>query len=67
VEVEKEVEEIVVGLDFGSFGEDPLVRLKQLEAKRSKLLLDKDMDWRIKNRDTWLELGDKNTKFFHSF
>lgn len=42
MEVESEVEEVLARLSFGSSGEDQLLRLKQLEAKRTKLLFDKE-------------------------
>jgi hypothetical protein len=29
--------------------------------------MDKEVDWRIKSKVVWLELGDNNTKLFHSF
>ena len=44
VEVESEVEEMVARFSFVSSGEDKLLRLKQLEAKRKKLILDKESD-----------------------
>jgi hypothetical protein len=41
--------------------------LKTLEAKRRKLLADKEATWRLKSRAVWLENGDENTKFFHAY
>jgi hypothetical protein len=32
-----------------------------------RLLRDKEMDWRMKSRATWLELGDHNIRYFHKF
>jgi hypothetical protein len=41
--------------------------LKTLEAKRRKLLADKEATWRLKSRAVWLENGDENTKFVHAY
>ena len=30
-------------------------------------MMDKEWDWRMKSRDTQLEMGHQNTKFFHNF
>jgi hypothetical protein len=48
-EVEKELEGMVDGLVSDPSGEDSLVRLKQCEAKKLKLLMDKEVDWQIKS------------------
>jgi hypothetical protein len=46
---------------------DPDPRLKTLEAERNKLLLAEEERWRLKSRATWIQCGDKNTKYFHRF
>ena len=38
-----------------------------LEGRRDSLLLEKEETWRLKSRATWLECGDDNTNFFHSY
>ena len=30
-------------------------------------MFEKEETWILKNRATWLECGDENTKFFHAF
>jgi hypothetical protein len=44
-----------------------LTKLRELEAERSKLLLEKELDWCIKSKAIWLDVGDQNTNFFHNF
>ena len=41
--------------------------LKTLESKKDSLLLKEEKLMRLKSRALWLEVGDKNTKTFHSF
>jgi hypothetical protein len=42
-------------------------RLKQLEADRNRLLMEEEERWCLKSRATWIQCGDKNSKFFHNF
>ena len=41
--------------------------LKTLESKKYSLLIKEEKLMRLKSRALWLEVGDKNTKKFHSF
>ena len=43
------------------------VNVKLLDERRNKLLLDEELDWHIKIRETWIPKGDNNTKYFHNF
>jgi hypothetical protein len=42
-------------------------RLKSLELDQNKLLMEEEARWRLKSRATWIQNGDKNTKYFHHF
>jgi hypothetical protein len=39
--------------------------MKTLETKKAKLLEEKEMDWRMKSKAIWLDLGDQ--KKIHNF
>lgn len=39
-----------------------LSKVKKLEGKWNKLILDEEIYWRIKTRPTWIAHGDSNTK-----
>jgi hypothetical protein len=46
--------------------EDKLIT-KDLESKHAKLLLDKEREWRLKSRATWIDWGIKIPIFFQNF
>jgi hypothetical protein len=41
--------------------------LLTLEKKRRQLLEAKEVEWRLKRKELWLQNGDKNTKFFQAY
>ena len=41
--------------------------LKKMESKKDSLLLKEEKLMHLKSSALWLEVGDKNTKFFHRF
>ena len=44
-----------------------LSKVKLLKKTKNKLILEEDLDWRIKSRATWIVEGDTNTKYFQNF
>jgi hypothetical protein len=41
--------------------------LTSLGNKKKKLLSKEEVEWRVKNRATWLDEGDNNTIFSHNY
>ena len=41
--------------------------MDSLKVKKGKLLAHEVLTWRLKSRALWIEQGDSNTKYFHSF
>jgi len=40
--------------------------LRALRERKFKILAHELLIWKLKSRSTWVELGDANTKYFHS-
>ena len=50
----------------GSFSTKDKVKMLELESKIDAILK-KEETMRLKSRALWIEVGDKNTHFFHRF
>ena len=53
--------------DLGFLNGDTKSSLIHLETRKRKVLEDNEATWRQKIGDIWMEVGDKNTKFFQKF
>jgi len=65
--IEDQLEAIYQDFEFGFSTEVSREFLRNLVEKRMKILADKEVTWRLKRREIWLENGYENTKFFHAF
>jgi hypothetical protein len=57
---------LVREMDQSVLNEENLITLKHLEVQRDNMLLDEELDGKIKSRATWLEVRNQNTKKFQN-
>jgi len=52
---------------MGPYEEMDREKLADLSYRKDHLLKLQETTWRLKSRALWLEAGDHNTKYFHSY
>lgn len=50
----------------GKRDEDSINRYKETQNKLAEIYLQKEIYWRQRSKQLWLQFGDRNTKYFHT-
>ena len=66
-DLDKEIHSLLTSCPSGVLSEDEAMSLSFLKGNKEKLLVHEVLTWKLKSIIIWIELGDANTKFFHSF
>jgi hypothetical protein len=66
-QIEDRLEHLSKTAEGGYISMETKSYLLSLEVCLRKLLEDKEVEWHLKNRATWLNKGDENTNFFQAF
>jgi hypothetical protein len=61
----KQLEELKENMEFKEINNSHISQEKEFFQKYMKALHNEEMVWRLKSRVLWLQVGDKNTSFFH--
>ena len=65
-EVESKIYSLLASNSSGLFSVEDLESLKALRGRKAKLMAHEITTWMLKSRSKLAEMGDANTKYFHS-
>ena len=66
LEVDCEIQSLLASDPSGLLSVEDMEALKSLRGIKAKPLAHKITTWMLKSRIKWAEMGDANTKYFHS-
>ena len=66
-EIDKDIYSLLTSCPSVILSEAEAVFLASLKGRNKKYLSHKVLTWKLKSTINWIERGDANTKFFHSF
>jgi len=66
-DIEKELKSLSIQFKNVSISSHIWKHIWDLGKKKKKTMVEEESTWRLKSRATWLQEGDKNTKFLHRY
>ena len=66
-EIDKDIYSLLTSCPYVILSEAEAVILTSLKGRNKKYLSHEVLTWKLKSTINWIEKGDANTKFFHSF
>ena len=64
--IDLEINSLISALPSGLLSLEDMNTLHVLEDRKDKFIAHEILTWKLKRRTKWVELGDANTKYFHT-